>query len=43
MYDTAVGVMLKMFFSHVIMCKHLFCNDLWPTIFILCVLICCLL
>jgi len=33
--DTTIGVMLKMFFSpiRVIMCKHLFCNELWLTIF----------
>jgi len=31
-YDATVGVMLKMYFSlvRVIMCKHQFCNELWP-------------
>jgi len=34
-YDATVGVMLKFFFSpiRVIMCKHLFCNEFWLTIF----------
>jgi len=33
--DTTIGVMLN-FFSpiRVIMCKHLFCNELWLTIFL---------
>jgi len=36
-YDTTVGVMLKMFFSpiRVIMCKHLFYNELGLTISVL--------
>ena len=36
-YDATAGVMLKMFFTsvRVIMCKHLFCNELWLTIFVL--------
>ena len=33
--DATVAVMLNFFFSlnRVIMCKHLFCNELWLTIF----------
>jgi len=35
--DATIGVMLKCFFSliRVIMCKHLFCNESWLTIFVI--------